>query len=203
MIKINSQKGAIEISTFAGMAIIAAVVVVASTIAVIKYRGMPSVTAPVAVITPKVTPNATPIIDETANWQLYKTEYGYEIKYPQSKINVISYSKVYNEKEQDFLFMIQGETSSEEGLSVEKNATDSVSDYFKRNQPPTSEIENNDKTIIWQCFYSTMPIGFKTKNCLGQNGNDVYRMSFLETPDKKLYLEKDFDNILKNFRITN
>lgn len=54
MLKINFQKGSVQISTFAGMAIMAAVVVV-STIAVIKYREVSSVTLPVTVITPKLT----------------------------------------------------------------------------------------------------------------------------------------------------
>lgn len=57
MPKNSYQKGSVQISTFAGMAIIAAVVVVLSTIAVIKYRETTSVTQSVAVITPKLTPS--------------------------------------------------------------------------------------------------------------------------------------------------
>ncbi|MBU4338735.1 hypothetical protein KKB43_05750 [Patescibacteria group bacterium] len=59
MSKINSQKGAVQISTFAGMAIIAAVVVIASTIAVIKYRETPRVVKPVTVVAPKLTSQPT------------------------------------------------------------------------------------------------------------------------------------------------
>ncbi len=84
MPKIDSQKGAIEISTIAGMAIVAAVVVVASTIAVIKYREASNIVSPITVTTPKLTPEATPIVDvETASWQIYRNEeYGFEVNYP-------------------------------------------------------------------------------------------------------------------------
>ncbi len=87
MPKINSQKGSVQISTFAGMAIIAAVVVIVSAIAVIKYREVKDI-APVAAIAPKVTPVvkpiSSPVIDvKIEDWQTYTNEeYGFEIKYP-------------------------------------------------------------------------------------------------------------------------
>ncbi|MBU4338738.1 hypothetical protein KKB43_05735 [Patescibacteria group bacterium] len=85
MSKNSFQKGAVQISAFAGMAIIAAVVVVASTIAVIKYREISNVVAPVVVITPELTPSVTPTpnSDETADWQTYSSkELDIEFKYP-------------------------------------------------------------------------------------------------------------------------
>lgn len=76
----HPQKGSVEISTFAGITIIAAVVVIISTAAVIKYREIPNAIAPVAVITPTV----NPAIDaKIADWEIYKNDaLGFEIKYP-------------------------------------------------------------------------------------------------------------------------
>ncbi len=60
MSKIDSQKGAVEISTFAGMAIIAAFVVAVSIIATSKYYEGIKTVEPVAVISPKLTLIPTP-----------------------------------------------------------------------------------------------------------------------------------------------
>ena len=90
MPKNNFQKGSAKISTFAGIAIIAAIVVIASTIAIIKYRERHQAIVPVAMITPKLSPNVTPtptsIIDpETADWKTYKSEKnGFEVLYPKN-----------------------------------------------------------------------------------------------------------------------
>lgn len=91
MPKNGSQNGSVQISTFAGMAIIAAVVVVASAIAVIKYREVSRVSVPVEVVTPEIKPTSDQlfvgsqpfIADEAVGWKTYNNEqYGFEIKYP-------------------------------------------------------------------------------------------------------------------------
>lgn len=96
MPKSSFQKGAIKISTFAGIAIIAAVVVIASTIVVIKYREMPKfpigegqrIVSSVSVITPESAPSVTPVVDETVDRQTYEGKIEtniflpFSIKYP-------------------------------------------------------------------------------------------------------------------------
>lgn len=61
MLKINPQKGAIEISTIAATIITAAIVAAVSIIATIKYYEGLNISAPISVITPKLTPSVTPI----------------------------------------------------------------------------------------------------------------------------------------------
>lgn len=87
LIMLNSdyQKGAIEISTIASMAIIATVVAAVSVVATMKYYEAQNAVPPAATATPILTANTTPepTPDETANWETYtNNKYGFEIKYP-------------------------------------------------------------------------------------------------------------------------
>jgi len=80
MPKINSQKGAIEISTIAAMVITATIVAAVSVIATIKYYEVLNVSAPVALPTPKIEPVSVLTPNETADWKTYRNEeYGFEV----------------------------------------------------------------------------------------------------------------------------
>ncbi len=105
----NPQKGTVEISTIAAMAIVAAIVATASIYMTIKYLEIPAAVVPAAPITPESTPtlaptvSPTPVPDKTADWQTYtNSKEGFEIKYPQDfKINelqdapqVVNFNKI-------------------------------------------------------------------------------------------------------------
>ncbi len=105
MSKINSQKGAVQISTFAGMAIIAAVVVIISIIAVIKYREVSQAIVPVAVITPKLSPSVTLIISQAVKEKLESLIIG-KIN-SEEMIDIIIFS--YDTPNQDMVKFLQKE----------------------------------------------------------------------------------------------
>ncbi len=85
MQKFNSQKGTVEISTAAAMAIIAAIVAAVSICSTVLYFDIINAPVPVTAVNPEPKPTAapTPSTDETANWKVISsaTE-GYELKYP-------------------------------------------------------------------------------------------------------------------------
>lgn len=81
MLKSNSQKGAVEISTIAAVIIIATVAAAVSIYVTGKYYENLVTTPPIIVFTPRATPTPTPNI--TADWKVYNdNEIGFEIRYP-------------------------------------------------------------------------------------------------------------------------
>ncbi len=155
MPKNGFQKGAIEISTFAGIAIVAAVIVVISTIAVIKYREMPSVVAPVAVISPKL----KSVLDETVDWQTYRNEeYGFTLVLPLSwkgyrtvlgnTNNVISFELPTSDKKWNY----GSGFSSVFGIIIL-----SIEEYYKLYKTDNLYDFENDKYVFQFVFSSNGP----------------------------------------------
>lgn len=212
MPKNSSQKGSVKISTFAGIAIIAAVVVVASTIAVIKYREVASISAPVVVITPKSTLSATltPIVDKIADWQTYKNDQlGFEFKYPsffhEASDGYLPNSKIILTLSTDIDYnRDNGEGDITIGVSQEKlNLENIISPY-------ENKIEKKDlKNIIIDGKQSYFYFDDSGQACGGSialipDNNQTFQISFMDcqVPPGATYnlAESYMNQILSTFK---
>lgn len=177
MLKTNSQKGSAEIPTIAGLAIIAAVVVIISIIVTIKYREMSKVIAPVAVITPKLTPSimsSTALIGQTAIFNGGDTQKWHAcesldcisslMKEENGSLEAINFTKLIYQENSDnlgFLEQFQEMGKIDLGLVVFPNRVNTNEAYYLLNGSPllvSTEISTVEfiKTIEQDPLYLEM-----------------------------------------------
>jgi hypothetical protein len=97
MTKTNFQKGSIEVSAIAGITIIAAIIVVTSTIAVIKYRETSNMVAPLITVSPS--PTEQPITEKIISSEVTVSDCKIKINTTKGEILLTTeYSQFYPEK---------------------------------------------------------------------------------------------------------